>query len=228
MRQTSARQLLDGWDTVRGEAMPVRAAALAALGSGVPCADVMQWSVARRDRALFDLRARLFGDAVDATVGCPSCAEQLEMTLALSQLRPDDDMPASMWREVLVDGVPVPCRMPTSDDLVAIAACGDVPAARALLLAACIGAADPQQRELAAALLASEPTDVQLAMRCPACGHEWQAPFDIALFVWNELDEWARSTLRDIHVIASAYGWSEDEILRLPARRRAAYIEMIR
>jgi hypothetical protein len=45
--------------------------------------------------------------------------------------------------------------------------------------------------------------------------------------VWRELDDWAQRTLREIHVIAGAYGWSEDEILQLSARRRQMYVEMI-
>ena len=68
---------------------------------------------------------------------------------------------------------------------------------------------------------------MQLDLTCPACGHAWQAPFDIATFVWRELDDWAQRTLREIHVIAGAYGWSEDEILQLSARRRQIYVEMI-
>src|SRR5688572_24718067 len=88
MRQTPARQLLDGWETVRGQPMPVRAAALAALLTDQPLAEVMRWSVARRDQALFDFRAQVFGDRVEAVTFCPACAEQLEMHLALAQIAP--------------------------------------------------------------------------------------------------------------------------------------------
>ena len=38
MRQTPARQLLDGWETFRGQPMPLRAAALAALLTDQPLA----------------------------------------------------------------------------------------------------------------------------------------------------------------------------------------------
>ena len=47
-------------------------------------------------------------------------------------------------------------------------------------------------------------------------------------YVDQELDDWARSTLQGIHLIASAYGWTEEQILQLSARRRQAYVEMIR
>ena len=68
---------------------------------------------------------------------------------------------------------------------------------------------------------------MQLDLTCPACGHAWQTAFDIAAFVWRELDDWAERTLHEIHVIASAYGWTESEILELGARRRQTYVEMI-
>lgn len=230
MLHLPADQLLDGWDSVRGEAMPVRAAALASLAGDVPLSEVMRWSIARRDVALFDLRARVFGDSLDAVVRCPACDEQLEMQLAISGIRPVEDIPPGSGVdriEVLVGNRRVPCRLPNTEDLIAAAACRDVAAARDALLERCVEADDPEVREQAAALLVS-PADVQLDLTCPSCAHGWRTPFDIASFVWRELDEWAQRTLQDIHVIASAYGWTEDQILQLSARRRQTYVEMIR
>ena len=66
MRQTPARQLLDGWDSVRGEGLVMRAAALAAISRAASLADAVRWSIPRRDLALFELRAHLFGDALQA------------------------------------------------------------------------------------------------------------------------------------------------------------------
>ena len=36
-----------------------------------------------------------------------------------------------------------------------------------------------------------------------------------------------RRMLEDIHRLASRYHWSEDAILRLPLRRRLAYLQLI-
>jgi hypothetical protein len=228
MLHLPAGQLLDSWDSVRGEAMPVRAAALASLAGDVSLNEVMRWSIARRDLALFELRAQVFGDSLDAVVRCPSCDEQLEMEFALSRIRPVEGVPPEADRtEVLVGDRPVACRLPNTEDLIAASACGDVAAARDALLARCIGVEDLEMREQAAALLVS-PADVQLNLTCPSCSHEWRTPFDIASFVWRELDEWAQRTLHDIHAIASAYGWTEEQILQLSARRRQTYVEMIR
>lgn len=227
MSRSSAGQLLDSWDSLRGEALPVRAAALAAMWCGVPAADAARWSIPRRDVALFDLRAELFGDGLECVAACPACDALLEMQLALSQIRPYGIDPPGDTFDVAVDGAPVTCRLPNTEDLLAASALADVDAARHLLMARCVDTAEPSVRERAAALVPFGAADVQLNLTCPECGHAWQTPFDIGAFVWTEIDRWAQRTLREIHVIAGAYGWTEGEILGLSARRRAAYVEMI-
>jgi hypothetical protein len=229
MRLTSARQLLESWEALQGQPMPVRAAGLAALLTGRSLPDALRWSVARRDRALFDFRAQMFGERVEAVTPCPNCAQPLEMQLPLAQIAPSQTAARkSRFQTLDVDGAGVRCRAPNSEDLLTIAGSRDLAEARAQLIARCIQTDDPELRERAAALLTGEAADdVELNLTCPACGHSWHAPFDIATFVWRELDDWAQRTLREIHVIAGAYGWSEDEILQLSARRRQMYVEMI-
>ena len=68
--------------------------------------------------------------------------------------------------------------------------------------------------------------DVQLALACPACGHTWQATFDIVSFFWSEINAWAYHTLREVHGLALAYGWTETDILALSPQRRQLYLEM--
>ena len=229
MRQTPARQLLESWETFGGQPLPVRAAALAALSTDTPLAEVMRWSVARRDQALFDFRAQVFGDRVEAVTGCPACTEQLEMHLDLAHIAPSKGGAAapSAFRTVRIGGSRVRCRLPNGEDLLAVSSLTDIAEAREQLIVRCVQSDDPNLREQAAALLTLQADDVQLDLACPACGHAWQTAFDIAAFVWRELDDWAQRTLREIHMIASAYGWSESEILELSARRRQTYVEMI-
>ena len=38
-------------------------------------------------------------------------------------------------------------------------------------------------------------------MACPACGHGWQARFDVVSFLWSEIDAWAGRMLRDVHTL---------------------------
>ena len=61
---------------------------------------------------------------------------------------------------------------------------------------------------------------------CPACRTEFAVDLDIAGFVWAELRARAQRLLREVHVLALAYGWTEDEVLALGERRRAAYLEL--
>jgi hypothetical protein len=64
-------------------------------------------------------------------------------------------------------------------------------------------------------------------LTCPQCAHQWQAPLDIVSFLWSEVHAWAIRLLREIHELASAYGWSEAEILALSPWRRRAYLELV-
>jgi hypothetical protein len=74
----------------------------------------------------------------------------------------------------------------------------------------------------------SDPqADVQIQLLCPACSSTWEQDFDISSFLWAEIDTWARRLLADVHVLARAYGWDEDQILALSPLRRHAYLEMV-
>lgn len=69
--------------------------------------------------------------------------------------------------------------------------------------------------------------DIQLTLACPKCSHEWLSPLDIVSYLWREINTWAGRTLNEIHLIASAYGWREADILALSPRRRQTYLELI-
>jgi hypothetical protein len=75
---------------------------------------------------------------------------------------------------------------------------------------------------------ADPQADVQLALACPMCNHEWQALFDVVSFFWSEINAWAARLLRDVHALAFAYGWREADILAMSPWRRQLYLEMVR
>ena len=74
---------------------------------------------------------------------------------------------------------------------------------------------------------ADPQADVQIALTCPVCQHRWSMVFDILSYLWNEIDDWAQRLLREVYALASAFGWSERDILGMSARRRHLYLEMI-
>src|SRR5207245_2864393 len=42
---------------------------------------------------------------------------------------------------------------------------------------------------------------VEVALQCPACPNQWSQPFDIAAYLWSEIDDWAQRLLLEIHVL---------------------------
>jgi hypothetical protein len=64
-------------------------------------------------------------------------------------------------------------------------------------------------------------------LKCPVCSDEWNAAFDIESFFWIEINAWAARILGEVHILASAYGWSEQEILRVSAWRRECYLNLV-
>ena len=75
--------------------------------------------------------------------------------------------------------------------------------------------------------LADPQAEVRIALTCPSCSHQWSSLFDILSFLWGEIEDWARRLMAEVHVLASAYGWSEREIVALSPRRRRMYLEMV-
>ncbi|MEA2488926.1 MAG: hypothetical protein QOH21_718 [Acidobacteriota bacterium] len=69
--------------------------------------------------------------------------------------------------------------------------------------------------------------DLRLAVTCPDCGAAWDVAFDPGAYLWHEVDAAAIRVLREVDALASAYGWSEEQILALSPRRRAVYLRMV-
>ena len=68
---------------------------------------------------------------------------------------------------------------------------------------------------------------IDIPLECPACNHEWQIIFDIVSFFWTEIIALAKRLLREVHTLASLYGWREADILAMSSVRRQFYLEMV-
>ena len=228
MRELSASEILDVWERGRGRTLPERALdLLVAGGHGEPPPDLL--SVGERDAVLVELRELTFGPSLPAVVACPSCSEQLEIELAADDLREEGGSPDEI--ELGLEGHRVRFRPPTAGDLVEVARVADVEEGRAVLLRRCVleGEISPEVEAAVAARMAEADPGawIELALACPECGNEWTAPFDIVSFLWEEIGACARRLVRDVHALASAYGWRESEVLALSAARRSAYLELV-
>ncbi|WP_459252007.1 T4 family baseplate hub assembly chaperone [Paraburkholderia dipogonis] len=198
----------------------------------------------QRDARLLELQRALFGPRLDALTRCPECDEQLELNLSVDDLRVDDPGTnvdaAGAERSVAIDinSYHLRCRLPNSRDLAQAALVDDVELARQTLLQCCLLDArfgdtavdagelpDAVVDQLGRALGDADPQAIsELALQCPACGHAWSEPFDIANYLLDSLSHWAERCLDQVHTLARAYGWSEAQILALSPVRRACYL----
>jgi hypothetical protein len=62
---------------------------------------------------------------------------------------------------------------------------------------------------------------------CPACGWQGEIAVDLEAVLLAGLHRAQRRMLADIHVLASRYGWREQDVLAIPPKRRADYRRMI-
>jgi hypothetical protein len=180
--------------------------------------------------SLLQLRAATFGGRIRAHADCERCGQRLELNFATHDLL----QRAAPAHEAVAAGVRL--RLPCLRDVAAIANEHDVERAARALLARCMlnapadAAALPPEivREIEEALEAADPNaDLAFDVHCEACGHAGGAQLDAGELLWDEVDARARALLGEVHLLASAYGWTEGEIIGLSPARRAAYLSMV-
>lgn len=220
-------RILDAWD--EGEALHPLHRALILLQLARPDETIealADLTVAERDRGLLTLRAGLFGRTFQAVASCPACAETLDLAFDLDAL--DSAAPEPVDATIRLGRRKAELRLPTTLDLLDMIALPP-PEREAALAARLAGRPlEPDEiRIVEQALPKLDPlAEVAIDFGCPACEHRWTAPFDIAAYLWDELDDHARQLLRETDILARTYGWSEREILTLSHRRRQAYLEL--
>jgi hypothetical protein len=244
MRALSASEMIAIWE--RGAAQhPVdRALTLLEACCGEPRERLAQASIGQRDALLLLVHQQLFGDVLQAFAECPQCRERLEYSLSTREIAARSQTGAidSESHLSFVDGgMQVQLRVPNSFDLGAVAACTDTATARRLLAERCVIEMTRERRavpvseltdsavdRIAAHLASADPqADVVIDLTCAACCHAWQVILEIESFLWIKISSLAKRLLRDVHALARAYGWSEQEILSLSPLRRHAYLEMV-
>lgn len=238
MRSPGSDELLRVWERGLGENSVARGLTLLELFHPDMSADALaDLSIGVRDAMLLDLREVLFGRRLIGLIECPACGDTLETEVATSDLRalPTDEPPEVSWSNYDLhlhllnsrDQLSAERARPDERNRFLLERCiasahfAGEPTPVAELPAEVIEAAEDRIAQL------DPQADVQLVLSCPACGHQWQSAFDILSFLWAELGEWAVRMLRDVHVLAAAYGWSERDILALSPVRRAHYIGML-
>ena len=241
MNVLSAHDVLKVWE--RGlHAGPVQRAMqlLSMRFPGQSIDDLGRLSIGQRDAALLDLRLATFGRHLNGKIACPNCGEVLELELDVNQLRTPAAVAPADTIVVEVADHKLQMRLPNSFDLAEAAEQTSVDGGRQKLLERCIVSAsraggepatDFPEEVVAAAMArmaeADPQADLKLNVTCCACNKKWEAVFDIVSFLWTEVEAWAGKLIHEVHTLASAYGWSEREILSLSPVRRQMYLEMV-
>ena len=138
-----------------------------------------------------------------------------------------------------VDGFVLLWRSPDSSDVEAASTAGSAEEAERVLLERCVAdVRDPDgeaidalpagvREALVRAMADADPlAEVLVNVACPECGEEFVADVDVGRFVWAELHARGQRVLREVDVLARAYGWTEAEVLALGERRREAYLAL--
>lgn len=245
MRNLAAADVLNIWERGLNESplhrtMIMLAAALPELSGD----DIAQLSIGKRDDYLMLLRERLFGSRLVNTAVCPSCSELMEWDNRISDMR-SPSHPESRGREIhtlKLEDYRLEFRLPNSAD---IASLGDIDTAEIAakeLLNRCVtgvtvdgGDSDIEElpEHVVVALgerieMLDPQAEIRISLDCPNCQHNWTVLFDVAGFLWTEINAWAERMLKTVHTLARAYCWTEKDILELSPIRRQLYLGLLR
>jgi len=251
LRPISGEDELFLLDTADHAAPSERATALLArcLGDTGRAVDAHALTVGDREALLLQLRRLTLGETVDCVLHCPAvgCGERMDLELRVADLLVPAYADVRRSYELTADlddaRYDVSFRLPTALDLDAVAPMARVDLERAAnaLLARCVvgatrdgtsvdlDALTPAVRaSIAAAMAEHDPqAEIELELTCPVCGGASAVVFDTATFLLQELDARANRLMHEVHTLAWHYHWSERDILRIPWRRRARYLEMV-
>jgi hypothetical protein len=212
--------------------------AVATLG-GRPAGDREFAALCVADRQVLMLRLgeMLDGDRVWLTGCCESCQSPFDFSLERSAVPVTPAGATYPLAAATLRGHQVTLRVPTGADQEQLDGLDDR-AALQTLLRLCLVAVDgqPPDASFTAGLAAGEialleqavevvapAVATRLLVACPECGAEQTLRFDP--YAFRRLS--VNSLLREVHLLASTYHWSEAEILALPTERRHRYLGLI-
>lgn len=189
------------------------------------------------DAAMLRIRQMVLGDHLRAEVICRAqgCGARIDIAFRISEYLAHHQPKSA--RGVVPGDEPgwfrladaaVTFRLPSGADQAAVTHAADSAAA---LAQRCVRPSDVPlrvRRRVEAAMETLAPSLYNdLEGVCPECSATVSVPFDPQRYVLRELSSRAASCYQEIHLLASHYHWSEQEILALPQPRRARYAELI-
>lgn len=244
MNSLTAIDLLQIWEEGMDQSLSEKTLRL--LGKACSVADyaeIGRLSIGERDGKLLQLREWMFGTNLNNITNCPRCDDVVEWEMITGNLymKPvESDLSVKTFL-VNKDDFSVSFRLPDTHDMIRVSADKAYLEDPKKLLSDCIleihkGGKKHSSEELPVSVWEAlnesmekeDPqADLRIKIQCPVCSHHWEAPFDIVSFLWAEINNWARRILQEVYMLANAMGWSEQDILKMSARRRQFYLQMI-
>ncbi len=203
--------------------------------------EITKFSIIKRDICLLDIYEKNFGSLLRCFSTCPSCKENLEFEIASGDiLTKQKEIKEKYLINFTANDLNIGLRIPNSLDLASVALYENTAMSGNELIKRCITEMRNENKAFPRSEITQEIIDavseymdgyeqngeIDFDLKCNACGHEWRMPFDILVFLWKEISLHARRLLYEIHMLASAYGWHEKDILEMSAVRRRYYLEM--
>jgi hypothetical protein len=231
-RAMTGVQERDVWAARGDTGAAVIARLLVSLCDSVAVSEWLSVPVTDADVALLAWRQAWVGDRIETTVRCPfeDCTAPADVDFTISDF-------LAFRQPVLPRGVAcdagvfryqgIAFRVPTlADEEAARTSAAPVRA----LAERCIETTTPRDiRKVERMLERIAPSMVsELTLQCPACGRNHMATFDPRTFVLKELSDQAQFLWDDVHVLASTYHWSKEEILTLDRATRVQLAELVR
>jgi hypothetical protein len=244
MHTLADSDLLHVWETMRGQTLPRRAAALLAVATpDMARSRLAGMSLGERERRLLDLHARCFGSRLSCVADCAQCGETFEFELDARALSAGWPAPAENTQPLSIEtpSYRVEMRLPTVEDSIVVGDAQDARQAYRTLLKRCLVCTKPTGeavapealppallQEAAARMESADPAaELMISMACPSCEVVLNEPLDLAAFCWAEVEARAPRLMAEVHTLASHYGWSEADILAMSRVRRNAYLGMV-
>jgi hypothetical protein len=191
---------------------------------------------ADRDRLLAQVYMRTYGHRLESTVQCSHCGEPFDLEFSLQELLDSlqaeartmdiQEEPGGIYR--MPDGRRF--RLPTGEDECAV---WHLPAEETEreLMARCLVEGDmvAEPEVVQQAMQEVAPVlDLDLGARCPTCEETQSVHFDIQAYLLTALMSEREHTAQQVHLLASAYAWTLQEILSLSRSQRRRYAALIR
>jgi hypothetical protein len=240
VRLPSSSELVNLWESGRNMPPPEKAVLL--LQSAFPDSDdYYTFNTGKRNELILRFRERLFGSHFNCIDTCSQCMNMIEFEFTVSDLLKQIPENGQRTMNLVTGTYNIEARLPDTRDIISVLTIDNPAEADRALLNRCILSAardgnplevrdipPPVIVEIEKAMEEADPlSNIAFSLTCDVCSNSWNAVFDIVCFIWEEISQMVKGLLKEVHILAEAYGWSEDQILRLSPFRRQFYIECI-